>query len=206
MAIERFLNEQAWNRLMQLIDDLGAVDLDELTARMDTIEGTVNAAVATANAASQQAQNAANISTAMGNRVTDLETLTTDQGRDIRTLQAVSNEHTTDISALKTFNEVSSDTYTINGVSFIFRKIGKTVIVISYGTPTNPITASGYAGSATIANKYRPAAAVIANVQATAAIAMQINIGANGNFQYGYSAEEISGTNIRCLFSYLSNN
>ena len=100
MAVERFLNEDAWTRLMELIDELGAVDVDELTARMDAIEGTVNAAVATANAASQQAQNAANTATAMGNRVSDLESASASQASSIRTLQAVSDDHTESISSI----------------------------------------------------------------------------------------------------------
>lgn len=205
MAIERFLNEEAWNRLMQLIDDLGAVDLDELTARMDTIEGTVNAAVATANAASQQAQNAANTATAMGNRVTDLETLTTSQGLSIRTLQAVSDDHTEDIATLNGKTASHENNYTVNGITFRFRKFGSLVVVTSAGAPTTPIPTDGYMTSVAVDNFYKPTMDTIINVTATTTQSCQFYLGTNGNLTLGFANTAISN-NVRINAAYYTTN
>lgn len=190
---------------MELIDELGAVDLDELTARMDTIEGTVNAAVATANAASQQAQNAANTATAMGNRVTDLETLTTDQGQSIRTLQSVSNDHTEDITALENFNQYTTNTYQLDGIPCIFRKVGRTVTVVFAGAPTDPVPTNGLVTPVTIDQKYRPATAQIYYITANTQGTMQAKVEPDGTFTIGYASTQLT-TAIRGTFAYFSAN
>lgn len=205
MAVERFLNEEAWNRLMQLIDDLGAVDLDELTARMDTIEGTVNAAVATANAASQQAQNAANTATAMGNRVTDLETLTTDQGQSIRTLQSVSDDHTEDIATLNGKTATHENNYTVNGITFRFRKFGRLVVVTSSGNPSTPIPTDAYMNDVAVDNYYKPPFDVIINTSVTPTQSCQFFLGASGSLKLGYANTAISA-NARLNVAYYTTN
>lgn len=201
MAVERFLNEQAWNRLMDLIDQLGAVDLDELQQQMDTIETTVNAAVATANAASQQAQNAANTATAMGNRVTDLETLTTNQGQSIRNLQTVSDDHTVDITALQSKTATYENNYTLNGITFKFRRFGKVVVVTSSGAPTVPIATGQYTDPIQLGDYYKPPADIIINTTVTTSNALQFFVNSAGQLRLGYPTEAIS-TNIRLNVAY----
>lgn len=205
MAIERFLNETAWNQLMQLIDDLGAVDLDELTARMDAIEGTVNAAVATANAASQQAQNAANTATAMGNRVTDLEEATADQADSIRTLQTVSNSHTSEIASLNGKTASHENNYIVNGITFRFRKFGRLVVVTSSGTPTTPIPTDAYMTSVAVDNFYKPSIDTIINTSVTTTQSCQFYLGTNGNLTLGFANTAISN-NVRLNIAYYTTN
>lgn len=205
MAIERFLNEAAWNQLMQLIDDLGAVDLEELTERMDTIEGTVNAAVATANAASQQAQNAANTATAMGNRVTDLEEATADQADSIRTLQTVSNSHTSEIASLNGKTASRENNYTVNGITFRFRKFGRLVVVTSSGNPSTPIPTDAYMNDVTVDNFYKPPLDVIINTSVTPTQSCQFFLGASGSLKLGYANTAIS-SNVRLNIAYYTTN
>lgn len=205
MAIERFLNETAWNQLKQLIDDLGAVDLEELTERMDTIEGAVNAAVATANAASQQAQNAANTATAMGNRVTDLEEATADQADSIRTLQTVSNANTSDIASLNGKTATHEHNYTVNGITFRFRKFGRLVVVTTSGTPTTPIPTDGYMTSVPVDNYYKPNVDIIVNTSVTITQNCQFYLGTNSNLTLGYANTAITN-NVRLNIAYYTTN
>ena len=100
-----------------------------------------------------------------------------------------------------------SATYTINGVSFAFRRIGRIITVVSSGTPTNAVVVGADAGSATVSDEFKPVVAVTARVTAAQAAnqSIQVSIGTNGTFSYGYPSADIStSSNIRCTFTYIS--
>lgn len=86
----------------------------------------------------------------------------------------------------------------------MFRKVGKVVIVNSYGVPTNPITTTETAGSVTVAGKFKPAGATIAYITATNGTTMQVNLGTSGTFTYGYASSQITSANIRSTFAYIA--
>lgn len=99
---------------------------------------------------------------------------------------------------------ITSDTYTINGVTFTFQKSGRVVVVTSSGTPTNTVTTDAYAGSTTVAAAFEPYEALIANVNATPGVGMQVNLSTSRTFRYGYSSANISSSNIRVNFTYIA--
>lgn len=110
------------------------------------------------------------------------------------------------LAALRKSVSLLEKSYTVNGVTFEFRKYGRVVCVISSGTPTSAITTTGYAGSETLDARLKPAGTFIVHITAIAGVTMQVNIGqADGNFTYGIASSTIgTSSNIRCCFSYIS--
>lgn len=83
----------------------------------------------------------------------------------------------------------------------MFSRFGTVVTVVSYGAPTNPIPTNAYAGSTTIASKYR--AGYIAYVPCNSSAIIQVNVASDGTFAYGYASTQISSGNVRTSFSYI---
>lgn len=101
MAMERFLNEEAFIYLMGLIDDLGGVDLEQLQADIQQARSIADQALSTAETAESTATSAETTVETYGSDITSLQTDLTAVEEDITALQNVSNGHTTDIAALQ---------------------------------------------------------------------------------------------------------
>lgn len=100
---------------------------------------------------------------------------------------------------------LKAEAYTVNGVTFVFRKYGRVVVVTSSGTPTNAVATNAYAGQVTVANDFKPVATEIQYALCTGTISCQINLSTAGVFQYGYASQQIStSSNVRMGFSYIS--
>lgn len=123
-------------------------------------------------------------------------------------IKAALDENTTDINALKSSLTVQTDSYTINGVTFVFVKYGRVVIVTSSGTPTVAVPTNDYAGSQQLDIKFKPIDSYNAKVPATGTTNMQVSITVSTcTLQYGYAGVQIpTTTNIRCTFAYISYN
>ena len=103
------------------------------------------------------------------------------------------------------FDTVTAKTYTINGVTFSFRRVGRIVTVTSSGTPTVAVATNAYAGNTTIDSDFFPLVAQTLHVAATPSTNMQVGVGTTGNLQYGYAGSQIgTSTNIRVCFSYIA--
>lgn len=94
--------------------------------------------------------------------------------------------------------------YVIDGVTFVFKRVGRFVTVVSGGTPTTPIPTDGYAGSVTVASQWRPSNAVVLIVTANNTANMQVNLATDGTFRVGFASTAISNP-VRCNFTYVSN-
>lgn len=99
---------------------------------------------------------------------------------------------------------LSENTYTINGVTFRFRKYGRVVVCTTEGNATSAISSS-YMGSATVGAAYRPASSEIRYIQVTGSAVVQFNLNTAGVLQVGYATPDIAaGTAIRGTFVYIS--
>lgn len=101
MAVERFLNEDAYIYLMSLIDDLGGIDLEQLQADIQQARSIADEALSTAETAETTATGAATTVQSYGSSITALQSDVTAVEEDVTALQTVSNGHTTDIAALQ---------------------------------------------------------------------------------------------------------
>lgn len=94
--------------------------------------------------------------------------------------------------------------FVIDGITFVFRRTGRVVSVVSGGTPTTAIPTDSYAGSVTVDTQYRPINQVVLYVTATNTANMQINLATDGTFRIGFASTAISGTAVRCNFTYIT--
>lgn len=92
----------------------------------------------------------------------------------------------------------------IDGITFVFQRIGRIVWVLSSGAPTNPISTSGYAGSVTVANQFRPSNSIIAYCNANGTVRVQFYLESGGTFRIGIASSEISGGNVRMSYCYIA--
>lgn len=97
-------------------------------------------------------------------------------------------------------------TYTINGVSFAFRKWGRVVVVTTSGSNTAATSTSQYMGNVSVAQDYYPPAAVISYFVATGAgAAAMFNLTAAGVLYVGNTSSVIpAGTTWRGTIVYIS--
>ncbi len=99
----------------------------------------------------------------------------------------------------------TAQSYTINGVNFIFRRYGKIVVCTTDGSVTNAVTSSAYMGSKTVADSYKPITSEIRYVTVTPVATIQFNLSTNGTFQVGYAYPEIAaGVALRGTFVYVA--
>ena len=110
------------------------------------------------------------------------------------------------LSALVSSLAPTGATYTLNGVTYIFRKMGRIVNVISSGTCTAAMPMSTYTGGIVqVASAYYPLTGTVINAQATNTTAAQFNLSGAGELQVGWPGSEIpAGSTIRMSVTYIS--
>ena len=111
--------------------------------------------------------------------------------------------------ALPTFSQT---TYTINGLSFRFKRYGRVVVATCYGsTPTAAIATNAWSSNTvTVDDEYIPAtdfrSGIVAAIASGTMYGMQVAISSStGVFQVGYAAPQIPTTQtVRCEFVYIA--
>lgn len=99
----------------------------------------------------------------------------------------------------------AASNYTINGVTFVFRKYGRVVVCTTIGSLTSPTSTSSSMGSATVDDAIKPLSTEIRYILVTPTDSIQFNLATDGTFSVGYSSAVIpAGTTLRGTFVYIS--
>lgn len=201
-------------QLQQLIEDVNTYngrieDLEEAlpVASFDDVN-TVEAAISAIDTRTDALEDALPIAdfddvntvsagiSALDTRIDTLEdVLPVSSFDDVNTVNAA-------ITSLQQNTVIQSDSYTVDGITFNFKRFGPLVAAISSGTPTTPIPTNDYTDSTPIAAAFKPSADRIFFAPATRTATMQIYITSSGSMKIGQASESIVSANVRCAFCY----